>query len=150
MRERVAIATALGLTLLVSVLDLPHVWWIGDYYWDSSLTRYVSLIFSLTMGWLLVDRYDARQHALVIEIHDNGRGFAPEAATPGKGLGNMRRRAETIGAMLDLRSAPDGTTVRLVFALAPAAESGNGEPSVGRGHAADRAGNGAGGATDRA
>ncbi|MGT2456257.1 sensor histidine kinase [Cupriavidus basilensis] len=320
-RERVAIAAALGLTLLVSMLDLLHVWWIGDYYWDSSVTRYVSLIFSLTMGWLLVDRYtratrglaalnrrldsavsrkeqelydlyrhsremereqaaleergrimrdihdglgsqlvgilsmlrsgrasaqmleqqlqhaldalklsvdalqdtggdlatvlgnlryrlgprleaaglrvdwqverlptldgltpqrvrelhylllevfsnamrhsggsvvrvcahkDVRQHALVIEIHDNGRGFAPEAVTPGKGLGNMRRRAETIGAMLDLRSAPDGTTVRLVFALAPEAESGNGEPSAGQGHAADRAGNGAIGATDRA
>ncbi|MGT2491580.1 hypothetical protein ACU4GD_16255 [Cupriavidus basilensis] len=48
-RERVAIAAALGLTLLVSMLDLLHVWWIGDYYWDSSVTRYVSLIFSLTM-----------------------------------------------------------------------------------------------------
>ncbi|MDR3380144.1 sensor histidine kinase [Cupriavidus basilensis] len=289
-RERTAIAAALGLTLLISVLDLIHVWWIGDDYWDSSVTRYVSLIFSLTMGWLLVDRYtrathmlaalnqkldsavsrkeqelhalylhsremereqatlqergrimrdihdglgsqlvgmlamlrsggpsmhtlqqqlqhaldalklsvdalqdtggnlatvlgnlryrlgprleaaglrvdwqvarlpalhdltpqrvrelhylllevfsnamqhaggsairvsarhDAAQQALVIEIHDNGRGFTPEAAAHGRGLGNMRRRAEAIGAALDLRSSAQGTTVRLTFALAP-------------------------------
>ncbi|QOT79123.1 ATP-binding protein [Cupriavidus basilensis] len=289
-RERTAIAAALGLTLLISVLDLIHVWWIGDDYWDSSVTRYVSLIFSLTMGWLLVDRYtrathmlaalnkkldsavsrkeqelhalylhsremereqatlqergrimrdihdglgsqlvgmlamlrsggpsmhtlqqqlqhaldalklsvdalqdtggdlatvlgnlryrlgprleaaglrvdwqvarlpalhdltpqrvrelhylllevfsnamqhaggsairvsarhDACQQALVIEIHDNGRGFTPEAAAHGRGLGNMRRRAEAIGAALDLRSSAQGTTVRLTFALAP-------------------------------
>ena len=289
-RERMAIAAALGLTLLISMLDLIHVWWIGDYYWDSSVTRYVSLIFSLTMGWLLVDRYtratcmlaalnqkldsavsrkeqelyelyrysremereqatlqergrimrdihdglgsqlvgmlsmlragspsthtlqqhlqhaldalklsvdalqdtggdlaavlgnlryrlgprleaaglrvdwqvarlpalhdltpqrvrelhylllevfsnamqhargsairvsarhDAGQQALVIEIHDNGCGFTPEAAAHGRGLGNMRRRGEAIGAALDLRSSPQGTTVRLAFALAP-------------------------------
>jgi len=64
-------------------------------------------------------RHDAAQQALVIEIHDNGRGFTPEAAAHGRGLGNMRRRAEAIGAALDLRSSAQGTTVRLTFALAP-------------------------------
>lgn len=54
-----------------------------------------------------------------VEIADDGRGFDPaapaEAERPGggRGLGNMRQRAERIGATLSVASGPHGTTVRL-------------------------------------
>ncbi len=35
-----------------------------------------------------------------LRVCDNGRGFDPEAAARGRGLGNMRRRAERLGARL--------------------------------------------------
>ncbi|HYD71396.1 sensor histidine kinase [Azospirillum sp.] len=45
-------------------------------------------------------------------LRDDGRGGA--AGRPGgQGLRNMRRRAETLGATLDIVSAPDGTAVTL-------------------------------------
>lgn len=55
---------------------------------------------------------------LEIVVSDDGRGFAAdEAKSPakGNGLGNMRRRAATIGATLTLETAfGRGTTVRLL------------------------------------
>jgi len=51
-------------------------------------------------------------------VEDDGHGFHPqEAARDGKrqGLGNMRQRAYTVGATLEIKSTPkDGTTVRLL------------------------------------
>jgi signal transduction histidine kinase len=56
-----------------------------------------------------------------IVVADDGNGFTPvTASAAGKrnGLGNMRQRAETIGGMLDVQSAPgNGTTVRLTVTL---------------------------------
>ena len=60
--------------------------------------------------------------ALEILVQDDGRGFEPSMpATEGRrhGLGNMHRRAETIGGTLELQSTSGkGTTVRLVVNLA--------------------------------
>lgn len=54
--------------------------------------------------------------AYVLEVRDDGRGFAPEGATYGLGIGFMRSRAEEAGAGLEIVSAPgSGTTVRLTF-----------------------------------
>jgi signal transduction histidine kinase len=52
---------------------------------------------------------------VVIEIKDNGRGFSPEdVQTSQYGLRSMRERAESIGADIQVVSAPGvGTTVRL-------------------------------------
>jgi two-component system, NarL family, sensor kinase len=58
------------------------------------------------------------EQAFLLTISDNGNGFR-ESANPGKslnlsgaGLRNMNRRAELIGASLDIRSAPHtGTTI---------------------------------------
>lgn len=51
---------------------------------------------------------------LVLEVVDDGRGFAPAAATTGAGLLGMRERAGLVGARLSIDSAPGaGTTVRL-------------------------------------
>ena len=55
-------------------------------------------------------------------VQDDGRGFEPlhpPAEGRQHGLGNMRRRAETIGGTLGWQSAPGkGTTVRLAVNLA--------------------------------
>jgi signal transduction histidine kinase len=59
---------------------------------------------------------------LEILVQDDGRGFEPSMPPmEGKrhGLGNMHRRAETIGGTLEMQSTPgNGTTVRLVVNLA--------------------------------
>jgi len=60
--------------------------------------------------------------ALEILVQDDGRGYEPSMpSTEGRrhGLGNMHRRAETIGGTLELQSTPGkGTTVRLTVNLA--------------------------------
>jgi len=55
--------------------------------------------------------------SFVLEIEDDGKGFDPEATVgPGRGLGNLRARAQTLGADLDIDSEPGrGTRVRLVM-----------------------------------
>ena len=55
--------------------------------------------------------------SFVLEIEDDGKGFDPEATEGlGRGLGNLRARAQTLGADLDIDSEPGrGTRVRLVM-----------------------------------
>lgn len=65
---------------------------------------------------------DAASRRLRLSLHDNGCGIDPGAAT-GQGLGNMRQRAEAIGAGLTLRSDATGTTVCLQL---PALDGANG------------------------
>jgi signal transduction histidine kinase len=48
------------------------------------------------------------------EIKDDGNGFPPVPGE-GRGLGNMKRRALSIGADLIIASHPRGTTVKLLF-----------------------------------
>jgi signal transduction histidine kinase len=49
---------------------------------------------------------------VTLEIHDDGRGFPRAGARPeGCGLSNMRKRANEIGAVLDIRSAQNFGTV---------------------------------------
>lgn len=53
---------------------------------------------------------------LEILVRDNGKGFNPSSSMEGRrnGLGNMRRRAQSIGGELELQSTPgQGTTMRL-------------------------------------
>jgi signal transduction histidine kinase len=52
----------------------------------------------------------------VLTITDDGTGF--DTTTPsagGRGLANMRKRAASIGATLDIASTPAGTTIRLTL-----------------------------------
>ncbi len=54
--------------------------------------------------------------ALILEVSDDGRGFAPESLAPGDryGLRGMRERAETLGADFQIISRPgSGATVRV-------------------------------------
>jgi signal transduction histidine kinase len=63
---------------------------------------------------LVISRDDG---SFVLEVEDDGKGFDPEATEgPGRGLGNLRARAQTLGADLDIDSEPGrGTRVRLVM-----------------------------------
>ncbi|HEY53365.1 MAG TPA: PAS domain-containing protein, partial [Caldilineae bacterium] len=52
---------------------------------------------------------------VVLTIRDNGRGFDPEQKSTGMGLANMGFRAEKVGGVLTIKSAPgQGTVVRCV------------------------------------
>ncbi|GAA0275992.1 hypothetical protein GCM10009527_085470 [Actinomadura nitritigenes] len=54
----------------------------------------------------------ARPHGVELEITDDGRGFAPGAASGGFGLDGMRRRLAELGGLLTVTSAPgEGTRV---------------------------------------
>jgi signal transduction histidine kinase len=56
----------------------------------------------------------ARQGRVILEVADDGRGFAAKAPPDGLGLPSMRERAAAIGASLTIRSAPgQGATVKL-------------------------------------
>ncbi|HEX8050537.1 MAG TPA: sensor histidine kinase, partial [Solirubrobacterales bacterium] len=51
---------------------------------------------------------------VLLEVGDDGRGFAFDKSQQGLGIGGMRERALLIGAELTIESRPDsGTTVRL-------------------------------------
>lgn len=52
--------------------------------------------------------------SIVVDIADNGHGYA-DAGTPGRGLGNMRRRAQMLGGTIELTTSPAGTRVRLLL-----------------------------------
>lgn len=59
-------------------------------------------------------RHDARQGWNDIEIIDNGRGFEHSCAQSGRGLINMRVRAEQMRAQLSIQTQPSqGTRIRL-------------------------------------
>ncbi len=66
---------------------------------------------------------DAGRDAIIVEVHDDGRGFAPEIAGPAAarsghlGLVGMRERTEMLGGHTEIRSAPGGPTV--VYASLP-------------------------------
>ena len=48
---------------------------------------------------------------LVVEVRDDGRGFAPETAGAGFGLAGMRERALQADGRLTITSNKNGTTV---------------------------------------
>jgi len=50
---------------------------------------------------------------VVLEVSDDGHGFAPEAPSGGLGLASMRERAAAAGAALTIRSGKKGTLVRM-------------------------------------
>ena len=56
-------------------------------------------------------------HDLVIAVIDDGAGFA-DSVQPGRGLGNMRRRAVELGGTLQVISGSGGTRIELRVPLA--------------------------------
>ena len=46
-----------------------------------------------------------------IQVVDNGKGFDPNSIKPGRGLGNLQKRAEDQGITLEFASGESGTTV---------------------------------------
>jgi signal transduction histidine kinase len=70
------------------------------------------------------------QQVLDIRVADNGRGIAEERVG-GRGLMNMRNRAQKIGAQLKLETAPNvGTTVHLRTRIGPITPTTRGGQTV--------------------
>jgi signal transduction histidine kinase len=55
---------------------------------------------------------------LFLEVADNGAGFDPGNGSDGQGLSSMRRRAQRLGASLDIDTGGHGTTVSVTMPLA--------------------------------
>ena len=67
--------------------------------------------------------------ALSLIVNDDGHGFYLSRTRPGgNGLSNLRKRAESIGAMFTMDSSPGGTTSTLIVPLP--------EPTIMRGSSA--------------
>lgn len=58
-----------------------------------------------------------RDNALQIRVADNGRGFDGKASAAGRGVSNMRNRAQRIGALLEINDLQPGTEVSLQLPL---------------------------------
>ena len=54
---------------------------------------------------------------VVLEVADDGHGFAPELPSGGLGLASMRERAAAAGGALTVRSGPAGTQVRMTVPI---------------------------------
>jgi signal transduction histidine kinase len=63
---------------------------------------------------------------LLVEVHDDGTGFDPEAASDGFGLAGMRERVSLAGGTLSIDSDERGTLVR---ACLPVLQTSQAEPS---------------------
>jgi signal transduction histidine kinase len=63
--------------------------------------------------------------AIRLSVRDNGRGFPAEVGhAGGRGLGNMRQRAEAVGGTLRLEGSAQGSLVTLAVPLRLAATPG--------------------------
>ncbi len=62
----------------------------------------------------------------VLEVADDGHGFAPELPSSGLGLASMRERASVAGGVLTIRSGKKGTLVRMTMPLKPGGERWSG------------------------
>lgn len=54
---------------------------------------------------------DSRELALLVA--DNGQGFDPVTAAQGRGLGNLRRRADLLGGVIEYLPSAAGSTLRI-------------------------------------
>ncbi|MBI1792524.1 MAG: hypothetical protein HYR60_33795 [Acidobacteria bacterium] len=62
--------------------------------------------------------FERRDGRLVVRVSDNGRGFDAAASTDGNGLANMRRRAASVGGVVDFDSgAGTGTAITVSVPL---------------------------------
>lgn len=60
---------------------------------------------------------------VLLDVHDDGVGFVPDAVTTGLGLRGMRERVEQIGGAIAVESAPgDGTTISVSLPTISAAD----------------------------
>jgi signal transduction histidine kinase len=74
-------------------------------------------------------KVELRAHGgrVTLRVSDDGVGFDPAAAPAGEGLRSLRRRADRMGARLEIASRPgEGTTATLDAELARTRDSGRG------------------------
>ena len=69
---------------------------------------------------LLESRFDPETETVRVNIADNGRGFgATQEDATGRGMENIRRRAQEIGASITVESTPAGVKVSIIIPLDP-------------------------------
>ncbi|MEW1781440.1 ATP-binding protein [Arthrobacter sp. NPDC080086] len=130
-RERIALATAVGLSTALTSADIVRITMIGDFYWETALTKYVSLLFSLAMAWLLAERYTRTSRMLAELNHDLDQKVAQKEIE----LHNLYARSREIereqAALKErgriMRDMHDGLGSTLVGALS-LLRSGKGSP----------------------
>ena len=55
--------------------------------------------------------------SVIVDVIDDGIGFVAGSASPGRGLGNMRRRAHELGGTVDIEATESGSRLRLTLPL---------------------------------
>lgn len=122
---------AAGITLTWDVEDLPPLPWL-DPRSALHVLRILQEVFTniLKHGNATAIRVQARAEAdaVTVRVHDNGTPFDPatDAATShaGRGLANLHRRAQAIGASLAWQAEAQGTWFALRLAIARATANG--------------------------
>jgi signal transduction histidine kinase len=114
---------AIGVTLSWEVLPLPVI-----QDWTIQKSRHLQLILFEAISNVIAHAKATRAHLsaqhrngengeeICISLSDNGTGFridSPQEAS-GKGLANMRARANSIGAVIQIFSSADGTQLKLI------------------------------------
>ena len=67
----------------------------------------------------VVIRLDSQDGLFVMEVKDDGVGFTEHGSDSGHGLRNMHRRADLLGAQLEIKSVPGtGTSITLSARMA--------------------------------
>jgi signal transduction histidine kinase len=69
-------------------------------------------------GATVTIRLDISDDSLTFSVQDNGRGFRPQAAHAGAGLGNMRDRITALDGHIEIRSNHRGTTITGIVPVA--------------------------------
>jgi len=115
---------AIGVALSWDVLPLPVV---AD--WSIQKSRHLQLILFEAISNVIVHAKATRAHLsaqhrhgddgeeIVISLKDNGSGFSVDAGSgaSGHGLANMRSRAASIGAKIEILSSAAGTQLTLTM-----------------------------------
>lgn len=118
---------AAGLPLRWDVGDLPALPWL-----DSAASLQVLRIFQEALTNIVKHAQatsiavtaQADADGIRVVIEDDGRGFSGDGAAAGRGLRNMRRRAEEIGAGIVIEPAAPGTRIVVLLPLKDARASG--------------------------
>jgi signal transduction histidine kinase len=61
---------------------------------------------------------DSGRTTVIVDVIDDGTGFKP-GNVAGRGLGNMRRRAQELGGSVDLSATEKGSRLRLILPVSP-------------------------------
>jgi signal transduction histidine kinase len=97
---------------------------------QESLTNALKHSRAKTIKVVLAAESSGEQRLLDIRVSDNGCGIT-EGKTPGRGLLNMRARAQKIGAQIRFETtASVGTTIHLRALIGPGQSPGNAETTV--------------------
>lgn len=87
-----------------------ELYWVAHEALNNALRHAAATAVTVTL--------DTRGERVILEISDNGRGFAPDEPHAGLGLAGMRERGERLGGTLTVLSRPGrGTSVRLTAPL---------------------------------